>query len=115
MKRRRALYSPGRPAIEARGRVCIVVDDGLATGATLIAALQALRTRGPARLVCAAPVASRESLAHIGKLADEVVCLSVPPEFRAVGQFYGEFNPVSDAEVVRILQEEHAIDANHAA
>lgn len=104
LKRRRELYSPGRAGIDPQGRVCIVVDDGLATGATMIAALHSVRARKPARLVCAVPVASRQSLEHVRALADDVVCLDVPHEFYAVGQFYRDFRAVEDDEVVRILQ-----------
>ena len=104
LKRRRALYSPGRAGIDPQGRACIVVDDGLATGATMIAALHSVRARKPARLVCAVPVAARESLERVRALADDVVCLDVPPEFYAVGQFYRDFRAVEDDEVVRILQ-----------
>ena len=102
--RRRELYSPGRAGIDPQGRVCIVVDDGLATGATMIAALHSVRARKPARLVCAVPVASHESLEHVRSLADDVVCLDSPHEFYAVGQFYRDFRAVEDDEVVRILQ-----------
>jgi predicted phosphoribosyltransferase len=104
MARRRALYTPGRAALDPRGRTCIVVDDGLATGSTMTAALHSVRTRGPARLICAVPVAARTGLARMGRLADEVVCLAQPVEFRAVGQFYDSFEPVPDEEVVSLLR-----------
>jgi putative phosphoribosyl transferase len=104
LKRRRELYSPGRARIDPQGRTCIVVDDGLATGATMIAALHSVRARKPARLVCAVPVASRQSLELVRALADDVVCLDAPLEFYAVGQFYRDFGAVEDDEVVRILR-----------
>jgi predicted phosphoribosyltransferase len=85
------------------GRTVIVVDDGLATGATMAAALQAARLGSPARLVCAVPVAARESLAAIAPLADEVVCLAQPSPFYAVGAFYDRFDTVYDVEVVAAL------------
>ena len=88
-----------------RGRVVIVVDDGLATGATMLAALTAVRRLRPARLVCAVPVASAEALALVRPLADETVCLSVPAWFQAVGQFYAHFPQVSDQEVAQCLQQ----------
>ena len=91
LARRRALYTPTRAAIDAAGRVVIVVDDGLATGATMVAALHAVRQRAPARLVCAVPVASREAVALVKSHADEVVCLQVPHGFCSVGQFYLDF------------------------
>jgi predicted phosphoribosyltransferase len=107
IRERRALYTPRRAAIDPGRRTCIVVDDGLATGSTMMAALHAVRARHPKRLVCAVPVAAPGACARIGTLADEVVCLSAPPEFNAVSQFYRHFPQVSDAEVVRLL-EEHA-------
>ena len=100
---RRAAYTPGRSAIEARARECVVIDDGLATGATMIAALHSVRAARPAKLVCAVPVASRESVARVAPLADAFVCLSTPPGFAAVGQFYRRFDQVDDREVVQLL------------
>ncbi|HUL96594.1 MAG TPA: phosphoribosyltransferase family protein [Usitatibacter sp.] len=100
---RRARYTPGRRGVDPGGRVAIVVDDGLATGATMIAALHSVRARRPARLVCAVPVASPEGLAKVEPYADEVVCLSAPADFGAVGRFYRDFAQVSDEEVEGIL------------
>lgn len=105
LRRRRELYTPGRTSIPASGRTVIVVDDGLATGATMVAALHAVRQRAPARLVCAVPVASEEALKLVRDHADEVVCLSVPRRFAAVGQFYASFPQLEDDEVIRVLQE----------
>lgn len=104
MRRRRALYTPGRQPAEVAGRTAIVVDDGLATGATMIAALHAVRERKPARLVCAVPVASPDSLERVRPLADEVVCLLAPDDFYAVAQFYRSFPQVEDEEVVACLR-----------
>ena len=81
-----------------------MVDDGLATGATMIAALHAVRAKRPARLVCAVPVAAPESLEKVRPYADEMVCLEAPPHFRAVSQFYDTFAQVEDEEVTRLLQ-----------
>lgn len=103
LRRRRALYTPARPRIDPKGRTAIVVDDGLATGASMIAALHAVRARKPARLVCAVPVAPPETLARIRAYADEIVCLEAPDEFSAVGQFYAQFEQVEDEEVVALL------------
>jgi predicted phosphoribosyltransferase len=103
LRKRRAEYTPHRAAHDAAGRIAIVVDDGLATGATMIAALHAVRARKPARLVCAVPVAAPDSLEKVRPYADEVVCLAAPPEFHAVSQFYGSFPQVEDEEVMRLL------------
>jgi predicted phosphoribosyltransferase len=108
LKDRRALYTPFRPPIDPSGRVVIIVDDGIATGATMVAALRAVRARKPARLIAAAAVASSEAVETVRGLADETVCLTVPDRFYAVGQFFDEFRPVSDEEAVEILKKIHA-------
>jgi predicted phosphoribosyltransferase/predicted alpha/beta-hydrolase family hydrolase len=100
---RRATYRPGQAAIELAGRTVIVLDDGLATGSTMIAALKAVRAQGPKLLVCAVPVAAADSLAQVAKFADEVVCLATPHPFNAVGLYYLDFGGVTDAEVIDVL------------
>lgn len=105
IRRRRAQYSPLHPPIDPRDRVVIVVDDGLATGSTMLAALHALRQRAPQRLVCAVPVAPPDTLEKVGEQADEVVCLYAPENFQAVGQFYADFGQVEDDEVIALLSE----------
>jgi len=104
LRERRARYTPARPPIDPKDRVTIVIDDGLATGATMIAALHAVRARGPAVLICAVPVAARDSLELVRASADEVVCLATPVPFAAVGAHYLRFDQVSDEEVVADLK-----------
>jgi hypothetical protein len=102
LRQRRQRYGTAR--VSATGRVAIVVDDGLATGATMIAALHAVREQRPSRLICAVPVAAADSLRRVQALADEVVCLHAPQDFRAVGQYYENFEQVDDAQVIAALQ-----------
>ena len=103
LRRRRAQYTPARTPADPAGRIAVVVDDGIATGASMIAALHAVRAKKPARLVCAVPVAPPDSLEQIRPHADEVICLATPEDFVAVGQFYRHFDQVEDDEVVALL------------
>ena len=103
LRKRRAQYTPAHAPIDPCGRIAIVVDDGIATGASMIAALHAVRAKAPARLVCAVPVAPPQSIERIRPYADEVVWLETPLEFYAVGQFYRHFEQVEDDDVVRLL------------
>ncbi|MEW6765872.1 MAG: phosphoribosyltransferase family protein [Pseudomonadota bacterium] len=102
--KRRASYTPVRPPLDPKDRVVIVVDDGVATGATVMAALTAIRRRHPARLILAIGVAPPHTLERLRSLVDELVCLEAPSDFWAVGQFYLSFDQVEDEEVEAILQ-----------
>lgn len=112
LRRRRRQYTSVRPPVDPAGRIAIVVDDGLATGSTMIAALRALRARKPRRLVAAAAVSSTEAAEAVRSLADEVVFLQVPEDLMAVGNYFEDFSPVSDEEVVEFLKETHPTGAS---
>lgn len=103
-QRRLRTYRGQRPPLELRGKTVIVVDDGIATGATMKAALQSVRERDAKTVIVAVPVAAADSLEKLRPLADEIVCLLEPDVFYAVGQWYEEFDQVSDDEVIQLLQ-----------
>ncbi len=105
IERRRKSYLGGRPRERLEGRTLIVVDDGIATGATVRAALTALRRKKPARLIVAVPIAAPDVLSRLRKAVDEVVCLETPDPFYAVGEHYRDFHQVTDAEVMEALDE----------
>jgi putative phosphoribosyl transferase len=103
LHRRERLYRAGRPPLDLAGRTAIVVDDGLATGATARAAVAVARRLGAGSVVLAAPVAAPEACARIREVADEVVCPLVPAEFGAVSRYYDRFRQVTDDEVIALL------------
>ena len=103
LRRREARYRPGRRPVTLTGRVAIIVDDGLATGATARAAVAVARGLGATRVVVAVPVGATEALAVLSDEADEVVCVWRPERFHAVSRFYDNFDEVSDAQVAQAL------------
>jgi putative phosphoribosyl transferase len=103
VERRERNYRQGRPAPDVSGRVVILIDDGLATGATMLAAIAALRQKEPAKIVVAVPVCPPETLAEVERAADETVTLFAPSWFRGVGQFYEDFEQLSDDAVCLLL------------
>jgi putative phosphoribosyl transferase len=103
IERRRDTYCEGRPALEITGHTAIVVDDGIATGATMRVALQAVRRFGPTRLVLAVPVAPPDTLATLREEVDEAVCLEIPVELGSIGYYYRDFHQMSDHEVTDLL------------
>jgi len=105
LRQRRAKYTPSRPSIEPRNRIVIVVDDGIATGSTMIAALRAVRAQKPAKLIGAVAVASSEAVRKISRECDTMVSLKVPADFYAVGQFFEDFDQVTDEQVVAALRQ----------
>ncbi len=105
LKRREMLYRGSRPSLDVRGRTVILVDDGIATGASLMAAIQALKQMKPAAIVVATPVAPPETCERFQQEVDRVVCVEMPEPFYGVGQFYHDFSQVSDQEVIELLDE----------
>lgn len=104
LERRERAYRNGRPQVPIEGRIAILVDDGLATGSTMRAAVTAVRRLHPARVVVAVPVGARQTCEELREAADDVVCLITPEPFRAVGLWYGDFSETTDAEVRQLLE-----------
>jgi putative phosphoribosyl transferase len=104
LARRRALYAAGRPSLPLAERTAIVVDDGIATGTTMRAALLAIRRAKPARLVLAVPVAPVDAIERLRSEVDDIVCLETPETFFAIGQFYEDFHQLGDDEVMALLE-----------
>jgi putative phosphoribosyl transferase len=105
IERREKLYRGDRPALSIKGRTVILVDDGLATGASMLAAVRAVRSQQPKRVIVAVPVASRDACDEFKQHVDEVVCAYTPAPFHSVGVWYEDFSQTSDAEVQELLQQ----------
>jgi len=105
LEAREVLYREGRPPVPIKGRTVVLVDDGLATGASMLAAARALRPSGARKVVIAVPVAPRESCEELRREADQVICAATPHPFGAVGLWYENFAQVTDSEVRRLLEE----------
>jgi len=105
IERRERLYRGGRPALPSKGRTVILVDDGLATGASMLAAVRAVQAQEPQRMIVAVPIASRPACEEFRQYVDDVICAETPEPFYAVGAWYEDFSQISDAEVQRLLQQ----------
>jgi len=103
LARRERAYRGGRPLADPHGKIVILVDDGIATGASMLAAVRAVRAAGPQSIVAAVPVGPQSACRELAREADDVVCATMPPGFEAVGQVYGDFHQVSDDEVRELL------------
>lgn len=104
-----ALFSGGQQSVSLKGKTVILVDDGIATGYTLLEAVQTVRSQNPRKIVIAVPVAPLRAVDFFRSRVDEIICLHQPSDFHAVGQFYEDFPQVSDEEVVHLMQEAHAL------
>ena len=107
MKRREHHYRGGKPPLDLRGQTAILVDDGLATGSTMLAAVRHARSLNAAKVIVAVPVGSAEACGRLRKEADDVICLATPELFYAVGEWYRDFGQVGDTEVEHLLAESH--------
>jgi predicted phosphoribosyltransferase len=107
IRRRTEMIRRVRPKVPLKGKIVIVTDDGVATGATTQAALWAVRLEQPEKLVAAFPVGPEDTIIKLAELVDDMVCLRCPPSFFAVGQFYNHFSPVEDEDMLRVLAEEN--------
>ena len=103
LTRREQAYRGGRPTVDPSGKIVILVDDGIATGASMLAAVRAIRAGGPQSIIVAVPVGPQSVCRELAQVADDVVCTTMPPGFEAVGQVYGDFHQVSDDEVRELL------------
>ena len=104
LERRERIYRGQRPMLDVRDRTIIIVDDGLATGSSMRAAIAALRQKRPTKLIVAVPVGARETCSELEALADEVICLETPENFNAVGLWYNDFSQITDEEVIDLLE-----------
>jgi putative phosphoribosyl transferase len=114
LERRARRYRRGQSGVSLEGRTAVIVDDGMATGSTAIAACRVARLLGAGRVVLAVPVASSSAVEELRDVADEVVCLHIPPQFRAVGEWYEDFAQTSDAEVESVLEQQVQMGSNGA-
>ena len=113
LDRREALYREGRTRIPIEGRTVVLVDDGLATGSTMLAAVKAVKQLGPARVIVAVPVGARETCARMAEFAEEVICARMPEPFSAVGEWYRNFVQTSDEEVRELLRSGTGVATRH--
>lgn len=111
LRRRERVYRGERPAPNVKGKIVVLVDDGIATGSSMLAAIAALRHFKPAKIVIAVPVAAASTAKRLRKIVDEFVAVEAPAAFYAVGQFYADFQPTSDEEVVDLLERASATAA----
>lgn len=107
LERREGLYRKGRPALDLRGRTVVLVDDGLATGSTMLVAARYARSHAPERILVAVPVAAVQACRRLQEEVDDCICLASPQPFAAVGEWYTDFSQVDDSEVQHLLQEAH--------
>ena len=108
LERRERAYREGRPPLDLRGRVVVLIDDGLATGSTMKAAVRAARAHGPAKVIVAVPVGSPDTCRECAAIADEIICARAPEHFAAVGQWYDDFRQTTDEEVRALLHDASA-------